>query len=420
MKHQLLHFALVGFLCAINACEMRSGPVDVEVLVARPQEPQQFQLSTVTLQTAVDVHQGIAERFRIRGGLQVNAQTMMDTLATDDIDRSQMNERALGEGGAVVAPRLQWDGARYVAEDFDTLQYLTLFHLFEQVWRFFDEVVQDRSIATQSPGLIGFYGSVGLADGIPVPVLSHDNAVYLAFLDGWLTFRSADITGGVPFAMNPGVVAHEFQHRVFFHQVFGDAHFSTWKRWILSDGPLTEAGVLLKGVDEGLSDIHAAGFVRSLAFMTPTLVDDLADEALFRDLGGEFAAAVTWEGLATGFGLSRAAERHCGVTRDAGLDAELRYYCLGTLVARTLWDGAGEEFDPLRDQLLPPLNLALSEFGDAVAAESADAGELRVPIEALWRALLRRVEPSIRATLCQALDARWQGAWAPGALSECR
>lgn len=410
-----LLIAMLGL--ALASCGPREGPVDVEALLPDPAEPGRFQLGTTTLDTAKDLHRGEGELFDVRGGFNINVQSLATALEEEQLDLDAMVERGRASYGNDMAPRLTWDGARYVADDFDSLLYLTLFESFEEAWRYYDDVIGDRSRATQDKSVVGFYGSLSLLDYLPLPIVTSDNAAYVAFADGWLTLRIVLASDGIPFAMNPGVIAHEFQHRVFFHNLFGDDDgFATWRAWVTGADQLTRAGNLVKGLDEGLADIFAAGHVRSAAFMSPSLEGLLAGEAAGRDLEGPLADSATYELLEDG-GLEPALQRRCG---ERLARSGFNFYCLGTVVARSLYDGAGRDFDVLRGELLPAVNRALPEVGADIERRSEVEGELSFEMEVFLEAVARNLDDTdLRASVCAAFDERFASLMDPSRVPSC-
>lgn len=410
--------AALGLVLAV-ACAPIRGPVDVEALVPDEGAPDGFRLGTVTLETVTDLSRGTGELFDIRAGLNTNVMTRLTELRQGELSFDEIVARTRREDGEDMAPRLAWDGARYVAEDFDTLQYLTLFHGFERAWALARDI-GDTSTATSTRSLVGFYGSISLEDALPVPLATSDNAVYIAFLDGWMTFRIFLTQLGVPFSMNPGVVAHELHHRVFFHNVFAGDAFEAWRAWVTSD-EVTRAGNLLKGLDEGLADLFAIALSRDLRFMGHSLKGAFAGEADFRDLEGLLAMEATYDGMRQSL-LSQASQEHCGFATDVGQDLfalpRFHFYCLGTLVARALWEGAGEDFDALEHEVMPALNRGLVVMGQRIAAESS-RDELVFDLDFFLEALVSELEGEGRARMCVALEARFESLFTEGRVPTC-
>lgn len=408
---------LLAVAAPSSSCAPVAGPVDVEVLV--PDGEGDFHLDTVTLESVTDLFRGTGERFDIRAAVNINAFTVLEELEQGQLGFRELVARGRSDNGDDMQPRLAWDGARYVAEDFDSLQYLTVFHNFERAWSF-AEALGDDSTATTDKSMVGFYGSLSLADELPVPLQTSDNAAYVTFSDAWMTFRIFLAQDGVPFAMNAGVIAHELHHRVFFHNVFGGEAFGSWRTWVTSDG-MSRSGNLVKGLDEGLADLFAVGVTRDLAFMSPSLAGAFSSEAGFRDLEGELALSATYDGLSSSL-LSEEVHQHCGFARDLGQDLyelpQFNFYCAGTLVARALWEGASEDFGVLERDVLPAVNRALSGVGQRIA-DATSTDELLFDLDMFLDALVLELPVERQGPMCAALAPRFESFFAEGRVPSC-
>ena len=65
--------------------------------------------------------------------------------------------------------------------------------------------------------------------GINIPVLTSDNAAFFSLSDSFIILRSQQLQG-IPLFLNSGVIAHEFSHRVFHHNVYGRGAFGEYYR----------------------------------------------------------------------------------------------------------------------------------------------------------------------------------------------
>jgi hypothetical protein len=384
-------------------CAPIAGPVDVEVVQGGG--PGEFELTTATLNTVTDLVRGRGEQFDVNANLSVNALTLADVVSeSEDYDELVLASRQTAGGD--MSARLVRDGERYVGADFDSLHYLTTFHIFEDVFDFAGENLRDDHPALEK-GLVGFYGQLNLIDILPIPLQSTDNAAYVPFADAWLTFRVFLADEGIPFAMNPGVVAHEFHHRVFFKTVLAGDAFPLWRGWIIDD-PTTRSGNLLRGLDEGLSDLFAVAFTGDPAFMSPSLEGPLAGEAEFRDLEGNFATEVTYDTLET-TDLTREHRVHCGpASEDLFAEERFNFYCVGTVVATALWASADRDPEVLRAEVLPAVEGALDQLGAEIVLASEESGELTFDFELFLRPLAERLPEARRARLCEELDVRFE------------
>jgi hypothetical protein len=392
-----------------SACAPLSGPLEVEVLLPSAADPSAYQLAPVTLTTVTDLHRGRTERFDVRGGFNINAFDLVEALRDEALTLRELIARSREEKGHDPSPRLTRTDGVYVGEDFDSLQYLTLLYNFERAWDLAEDI-GDESPATQERSIVGWYGTISHRGALPLPIQVADNAAYVTFFDGWLTYRVVRGVEGVPFAMNPGLVAHELHHRLFFRNVFGEEAYEVWRDWVTQPA-VTRSGNLVRALDEGLADLFGFALSGDAAFATPSLVGLYDREAVHRDLGGDFATEATYDLMATQE-LPVAQQRHCGFTFDMEVDVlgdrAFHIYCLGTLIARGLIDGAGGELEVLRGEVMPAVNRALPEVGRRIATASAVRGELAFELNFFLDAVAAEVPAARRRSFCAALRPRFE------------
>jgi hypothetical protein len=283
----------VALSAALTAGCVVSGPVDVEALVRTADG--QFALGTATLQSVVDLHRGSGELFDVRAGA-ASAALSGSRFAPDDA-----SDGAMFAGSDVHADlSIEPGSGRYVANDFDSLLYLSTFHHFERALAYFHDVVGDRSTATTARTTISLYGHMVLAKAAPVPLPvfpAHDNAAYSPLHDFFVVLPVHD-QDGIPMAMNPAVIAHEVHHRVFHWNYLTAAH-------VASDAD-DAVYYIDRAVDEGLADLNAFVMVGDLDGYGPSLQDapwslaalvgfGLAAYGRLRDLDGEMARNATFD-----------------------------------------------------------------------------------------------------------------------------
>ena len=167
----------------------------------------------------------------------------------------------------------------YRSHDFNSLLALSAFSGIQRVWSWYVDQIGDVSAATQEKGYVVFYGDVVPSRFLPLPMVQMDNAVYLAGVDVWMVFPVGN-QEGVPYAMNHGVLAHEFHHRIFFQSVWAVHAFERWKSILNSEADISASEQrslnLLRALDEGLADINAIGFTRNVAFMDPSFLTKIS------------------------------------------------------------------------------------------------------------------------------------------------
>jgi hypothetical protein len=394
----------------------------VEAVVPVPGDAGRVGIGDVTLERVLDLRTGRGRDFDVRGDFKINATDFLDmTGSFDDIVA-----RIRRGGGSDVEPHMSFDGTRYLADDWETLYYFTLTANFEAAFAF-ARGAGDTSRATSDDegerAIVGLFASIVLTDFVPLPLVSSDNAAYAPPVDGWLALRTA-IQDGVPFGMHRGVIAHEFGHRLFFHNAFSsvDGGFEVWQAdngAPADDAAGIRAQMLLKGIDEGLADVFAmaaltdkdavnAAFAGAGSFFT----DAFTDEAVRRDVEGPFADAATYDNLRT-LTLDTDHLQSCGLT-TAEFGGTFNFYCVGTVVAATLWEAAGNDATVLRSELQPAVIAALPKVGEALVNGAA------FDLDLFFEPLAQTVSPGARRdALCAAVTRRLESLVTAGRIPTC-
>jgi hypothetical protein len=407
-------FALVCVAFGLG-CAPVAGPVVVEALVPDPAARGGSRLDDVTLETVTDLGAGKGELFDVRGGLKVNV-TDLNAIAADDFD--EMIERVRGDNGADVNARMSFDGTRYVADDYETLFYFSMFANFESAFAR-ARAFGDASDATQRKAVVGLFASVQYSEFFPVTLLSTDNAAYAPPVDGWLALRTA-FQDGVPFAMHRGVISHEFGHRLFFQNVFRsvDGGFEVWRndstKTELNEDELREQ-MLLKGVDEGLADVFSMSALVDKDSINRAFTDageTFASEALRRDVEGEFATAATYDNLKD-LTLDASLLESCGLT-GTDFRSNFNFYCVGTVLAAALWEASGKDADVLAAEMEPAIVRALPRVGEQMVNGVA------FDVDLFLEPLAQELPPGARRDgLCEAAGRRFASLVDAGRIPSC-
>lgn len=407
--------ALPFLVLCFASCAPIGGPVIVEALVPDPDARGGVVLGDVVLESVIDLQRGEGSLFDVRGGLTVNVSDLNE-IADDDF--ADMIERVRGDGGDDVDARMGFDGTRYVADDYETLFYFSMFENFESA---FDRATEfgDDSEATSRKALVGMFATVQYAPFFPVTLLSTDNAAYAPPVDGWLALRTA-LQDGVPFAMHRGVIAHEFGHRLFFMNAFRsvDGGFEVWR----DDATDTEQGedevreqMLLKGVDEGLADVFAIAALRDKDAINRAFTeagDAFAAEAPRRDVEGEFADVATYDGLKD-LSLDVAVLEDCQLTR-ADFVRSFNFYCVGTVLAAALWESSGKDPEVLSSEIEPAVIRALPRIGEQMVNGVA------FDVDVFLAPLGEELPPGdVRDAFCEAVGRRFTSLVEGGRVPAC-
>lgn len=416
------------------ACTPVAGPVDVEVVA--PGDDDRYALVTRTLDSVVDLHRGQGTLFDVRAGagLDIVGAASDDVLTASDVSALESAESSGVYQGTEVHPSLTYDpfGDRYLADDMDSLTYLTIFEGFEEVWRYFHDTIGDRSLATSRKTIIALYGDAVLSAAFPFPlpiIPKSDNAAFHPIFDFFLVMRTQD-QDGVPFAMHPAMTAHEFQHRVHhWNMTAHEGVFGAWKTAASS-----REAQIQRAVDEGLADIFAYGHTGGdPAFLARALVDKplsvtgLAGigfelHARLRDLDGEFARALTYEEIVNGSD-DETIRTFCGSLEGTdpltGGAAGFNPYCLGTLVARALLETADMSHATLVDDVLPGVHAALALLAERIARVVDEGGVYDYRLEWALDAFAVSLDAERRARFCEVVGERFAPLVDEGLVAEC-
>ncbi len=427
-------------VAAATGCVVQ-GPVEVEALVADGQGS--MERGVTTLQTVTDLYAGTGSEFDVVGGLMLTFDFVFTTMTTGDYTYPQMVEE--GRRGARNALNLRLSAnpltGVYESEDFDTFLYLTVFSNVEKAWAFFRDDLGDDSGATQDHGLVGLYGSQVLSSLLPVPITpGNDNAAYVSIGDVFYTLRVHD-QEGIPLAMSQGVIAHEFGHRIFFHNVIVDNAFEAWKTIFANvevDQQNPQAAtqqnsrgqIIMRGLDEGLADVFAVSMVGTGHFTEDSFIDSASsltggwsDQAAFRDLEGDFATFVTFEQMQDD--VDNDLPFQCGRIPAVGEEIDglanevFNPYCLGVLLARTVYEAAGRSPEVMRRDFAPRILPALQETGRRVAAESAAQEVFKFEPEYLLDAIAQQLAADDRASFCAVVKDRFSSLTSAGVIPTC-
>jgi len=405
MSVRWLLFALASCM-TLCSCGPLSGEVPVQVVAPHESSTSKFSLKVVRLPRIIDIHALKGERLIFRAGTNVPWSDYLGNIEEKDTFESARDSFLGMVPFEAAAPRLAWNGDYFKAVDFDSLYLVTAYYWFEQVWDFFKDVVQDCSDATKTPVMVSVYSAFTSKGLIRIPTGFADNSAYQPLEDMFKMYRVGD-QEGLPFEMNPGVIAHEFHHRIFQHLVFrakGKAGFATWLDLTGTRSSLkyARARQLLRATDEGLSDIHAVAFSRNPDFLGLSLVrNDDSDDGM-RNLEGHFAQVATYDNLANST-LSVKLLGRCNGESVNFSNPQWNYYCLGTVIAKTIWETADQNVDILRSEILPRINRVLVKLGDRLLGQLE-----QYDLNVFWEELAQTIEPSRKARLCEQIRNRFQ------------
>ena len=378
--------SLVLICLALLGCtpEPLGGELTLEV-VAPGDSFASYALAEVQVSNVENIYELSHDDFKFLGGGLLKGDDMQALLGAD-VTPESFAVQTRAHFAQTLEPNLVVRDGVVHSQDFHSLMALTAFAGFSKIWGWYASGVGDQSAATSSPGFIVFYGDIVPSALLPVPMIQMDNAVYLAGVDVWMIFPVGN-QEGVPYAMNQGVLAHEFHHRVFFQNVWSGNAFERWKSILSSTEQLSaneqRSLNLLRALDEGLADINAIGFTQNIGFMDPSFHSEhlegitaelLAAESLRRNIESDFVDLATYDNLADD-SFDHTLVEGCGVANNFTTSGDILSgqmwspYCLGSVLARTLWEGVGRDHDVLRNAMLPAINQVLVHLGEILAEE---------------------------------------------------
>ncbi|MEM7589393.1 MAG: hypothetical protein AAF320_04480 [Myxococcota bacterium] len=313
-------------------------------------------------------------------------------------------------------PNLQKQGDKWVPQDFDSLVLVSALYHLENVISYFLDVVKDDSGATKSPLHVGVYPDISTLGQREYAVA--DNASYSFLLD-MIFLRQLAVQRGVPYNMNPAVLAHEFQHRVFHYNVWNKGEKARQYYWekIRNGKDLldTRSKNLLDATDEGLADLYAIGFVQDPSAFRHVFKGTLS--AFRRDLNGQFAQQANYDALAR-LDDWYAKQWRCGYAINfQESQKNWNKYCLGTVVSRALWEASGRDFVVLREQLLPLVNASLQDMGLRIVEQGRYDVNLFFNV-VISRAVKENMQP-MREQLCLSVWRRFRSLYDPLRVPAC-
>ncbi|MEM7402789.1 MAG: hypothetical protein AAF310_02045 [Myxococcota bacterium] len=312
-------------------------------------------------------------------------------------------------------PHLAKEGNKWVPQDFDSLVLVSAMHHLNSIITYFIDVIKDNSGATKNLLHVAIYPEISVS-GQPEYAVA-DNASYSFLLD-MIFLRQSATQRGVPFSMSSAVLAHEFQHRVFHYNVWNKTAPAQQYYWnkIRHEQQLldTRSKNLLDATDEGLADLFAVGFVKDPSAFRHVFKGTLS--SFRRDLQGGFAQEASYDGLAR-LDSWYAQQWQCGAAINFQANKNWSKYCLGTVIARALWETAGQDLTVLRQQLLPVINASLQDIGSTIAQQG------KYDVDLFFNAVVARATQqnmqSLREQLCLSVWRRFRSLYNPLQVPAC-
>ncbi len=229
-----------------------SAPVKVSALVLSSDgayTPEEVELKTIT--DIVSLNGTVAD---FRGGARIVLDSEDQDLNTATTEEAFANALLKEAGHDVTASYIEKDGVLWPA-DFHTWNMVTAYYSLERAFDYFQTVGNIPAADFKGAVTTYYFPEFVLADVDKDP--QQDNALYFSAMKSFLVLPFDELQRA-PLAINAGVIAHEYSHRIFNLKAYNNAAFpealTTW----LGTSPTPGANIL-KSFDEGLADLHAYG-----------------------------------------------------------------------------------------------------------------------------------------------------------------
>ena len=237
---------------AVGCAPDTSAPVKVSALVLSANGeyvPQEVELKTIS--DIVGLKGTVAD---LRGGARIVFDSQDQDLQTATTPEAFAAALLKEEGHDVKASYIEQDGVLWPA-DFHTWNMVTTYYNLERAYDYFPTVGNIPAADFKDPVTTYYFPEFVLADLDKDPLV--DNALYFSVMESFMVLPF-DKLQRAPLAINAGIIAHEYSHRIFNLKAYNGAAFpealSTWSSYNPSPG-----ANILKSFDEGLADFHAYG-----------------------------------------------------------------------------------------------------------------------------------------------------------------
>ncbi len=257
---------------------------------------------------------------------------------------------------------------------FESVLALSAFCHLEEIAQFAQRFEARGKLQFKRPLNVAIYGEVFSSQEEMDAIAKSDNALYVASADMIFLLPPAN-EQGLPLAMHEGVLAHEFHHRIFFNKVWRNPGFENLWSVFLSryDGEKSRISkrsrIILNSLDEGLADTFAVAFTGLPNYLNVSLTERASETLrLQRNLNGLFAQNATYDSLRDAL-LPTTLMNMCGEKSNDFTNQKFNVYCLGTIVAKAIYEASSRDINVLRKKMLPLIFLSLDRVAEAVDKE---------------------------------------------------
>jgi hypothetical protein len=307
-------------------------------------------------------------------------------------------------------------------QTFESMLALSAYCHLEKIFFFAKEKAKVGDDLFNRPLTVAVYGEI-LSDDRKAPTVSKsDNAIYVGSADTVFLLPLGK-EEGLPLAMHEGVLAHEFHHRIFFKKIWDNPDYpNLWSLFQSRYDPFNirlemRSRILLNALDEGLADIFAIAFTGLPDYLDVSLTHKNT-EALRRqrDINGDFAREITYDFLRETKTKNDLLEA-CGEKAEDFTSPKFNVYCLGTIIARTIFLASSENLQILRELVLPVVVESLSKI--AAKLDRGHQFELDIFFDELV-VQSQKVSSEFSTNLCRQLRERFASLATPERIPSCR
>lgn len=309
----------------------------------------------------------------------------------------------------------------YRGTNFESMLGLSAYYHLVEIGKFADALNLFDDFAA-GPLRVSLYGDIYALASSDYPFPSNDNALYVGSVDTLVLLPLGE-NDGLPVPMHEGVLAHEFHHRIFFYEVWINKEDPrNWQRYqhryaVDRDQYMTRSERLVAATDEGLADIFAVAYTGLPNYLCLSLTTKKGDEICSqRDLNGHYAEIATYDLLASSKAKHKKSLGTCQADSKNFQSSTYNYYCLATVIAKTLYEISDKEINKLKTQTLPAVNRSLPSIAEVLAQG------LEYDVDIFFEALakeMRTIDESAHKKLCQQLKKRFSSLIDRGKIPSC-
>lgn len=349
---------ILGLLHAAS-CD---GPRDirfVEILALNKMQRGTFSLQTRLLRDDMTYENGELRSKNVR--LVADAELFNAQMGEQAFNHSSFDDltRSLQEmlGGEPIDLKVSIDDGVMRSESFESLVAMSALVHLDDVMLFGRNALSSSSPALTLPLTVAVHGQILMSSGYALPLTMDDNAIYAGPVDAIFLLPNS-YRAELPLSMNEGVLAHELHHRIFFKEVWANPQFD--KLWSLFQSRYDRlknrldyrSRTLLNALDEGLADLFAVAYTSMPDYLNVSLPSKTSIKTRQqRDLEGAFAETATYEELSSS---SRPDHMlYCNARSKDFFNLDFNVYCLGTVIAKTIYEAAEQNTAKLIATALP-------------------------------------------------------------------